>query len=223
MAFDSLIRSVVITPLGDGQSALLERLPSESEAGWDSMRDRYLLRNDAAGVDPHEAIDGFMARGTQVSGKTMWVVSRQPRCLAWGLFEVEVVSLGLLSARGLRVRYDAGANSTSGENVDVPGIGLVSRAEGQESQVTCDIEYIVTSGYAPGDGSFYTADVGTATDPPSGWKPTVKDSIWESIGDPTYHYPNGWVLMTSSLENLPGLDTVWLIRDRYQYIYAASP
>jgi hypothetical protein len=213
----------VITPLANGEYSLLERLPSEAESGWDSMRDRYALRVDSAGNDPDLAIAGFMARGTKITDKNMWVVSRQARCLTWGLFEVEVISLGLLSARGDRVRYDAGANSSSAENVDVPGVGVVPRAEGQESQVTCDIEYIVVSGAQPGDVGFYTATVGEAELPPAEWQPTVKASIWETISDFTYHYPNGWVLMSCSIENLPGLDTVWLIRDRYQYIYEVSP
>jgi hypothetical protein len=223
MAFLDRIESVVIGSLADGASSLLDRRPAEAESGWDSMRDRWLLRNDAAGTDPHTAIASFMARGTQISGKTMWVSSRTPRTLARGIFEVEVVSLGLLSTRGTRVRYDAGANSTQASNVTVPAVGFFPKVEAQESQVTCDIEYIVTSGPTPASASFYTKAVGTATDPPSPWKPAVKDSIWATMSDPTYHTPNGWVLMSSAAENLPGLSTVWLVRDRYQYIYAYSP
>lgn len=223
MAFDSLISNIVITGLADGGSVLLERLPAEAESGWDSLRDRYLLRNDSAGQDPHAAIGAFMARGTQISGKNMWVVARQGRCMAPGLFEVEVSSLGLLSDRGDRVRYDAGANSTSGQNIVVTGEGTFASVEAQESQVTCDIEYIVTSGLEPSHADFYTAAVGEAEDPPSPWKPTVKDSVWDYLTEFTYHYPSGWVLMSSSIENLPGKTTVWLVRDRYQYIYEISP
>lgn len=222
MPFQSPLQSINVTSLADGESELLDRVPSEAEAGWDSMRDTYLLRNDAAGTDPDVAIASFKVRGSQISGKTMWVVSRSARCVALGLFVVEVVSMGLLSARGDRVRYDAGANSQSGQNI-LAGGAVRANLETQESQVTCDIEYIVTSGLTPGNASFYTAEVGTAVDPPAEWEPTVKPSTWSFLTEYTYHHPNGWVLMSVSAENLPGLDTVWLLRDRYQYIYAISP
>jgi hypothetical protein len=223
MPFADPISSVVISGLANGASSLLDRAPAEAESGWDSMRDKYLYRNDAAGTDPHAAVAAFMVRGSQVSGKNMWVVSRAARCVALGIFVVEVVSMGLLSDRGDRVRYDAGANSQSGQNIAVTGEGTFANLAAQESQVTCDIEYIVTAGLTPDNAAFYTAAVGEAEDPPTDWKPTVKDSIWDYLAEFTYHYPNGWVLMGSSIENLPGLDTVWLIRDRYQYIYAVSP
>lgn len=222
MPFATPLESVIISPLASGESVLLDRAPAEAEAGWDSMRDTWLFRNDAAGVDPHAAIASFLVRGTQITGKNMWVVSRAARCVALGLFQVEVVSMGLLSDRGDRVRYDAGANSQSGSEILIGGT-VYANVQTQESQVTCDIEYIVTSGLEPGNASFYTAAVGTAEDPPAEWEPVVKPSTWDFLTEFTYHSPNGWVLMSSSVENLPGLDTVWLIRDRYQYFYAISP
>jgi hypothetical protein len=219
MAFLDRIESVVIGSIANGTSTLLDRRPAEAEAGWDSMRDRYLLRNDAAGSDPHAAIASFMARGTQISGKNMWVVGRTPRTLARGIFEVEVVSLGLLSPRGHKVRYDAGANAANGTDILVPGFGVQPNVAADESQVTCDIEYILIGSGA----STRTALVGTALAPPAPWLPTVKASIWATLSDYTMHYPFGWVLKSAALENLPGLDNVWLVRDRYQYVYQYSP
>lgn len=226
MAYADLIETINITSLADLDAELLDRVPSEADSGWDALRDSWLIRDDSADLDPHVALGNVafsgLARGVQVGSKTMWIQSRQAKCVARGLFKVEVVSLGLLSARGLKVRYSSGANIQSGENISVPGFGIAARASGRESQVTCDVEYVVTAGLQPGNASFYTAAVGTAVDPPMAYKPTVKASLWSSLTDFTYWYPNGWVLDSSEIENLPGLDTVWLVRDRYQYQYAYS-
>lgn len=225
MPFSSLIETVNITSLADGEAELLDRVPAEADTGWDSMRDTWLIRSDAAGLDPMAALGAFAAlnRGTQVSGFNMWIQSRSARCRARGIFVAEVVSQGLLSARGYKVRYDSGANQQSGENIAVPGEGIKSKLSTDESQVTADLEYIIIGGLAPGNPNFLTAKVGLALDPPSTWKPAVKASIWTSLVDPTFHYPYGWVLKSAQMENLPGLDTVWLARERYQYVYPFSP
>jgi len=219
MAIDTRISNIVISPLANLGSELLDRVPAEAETGWDSMRDIYLYRNAAAGRDVHVALASAFPRGTQIAGKNMWIVSRSGRCRAPGIFEVEIVSLGLLSPRGHKVRYDAGANAVSGTNIAVPGAGIQPRAASDESQVTCDIEYIMIGSTA----STRTVNVGTASNPPSPWQPTVKASIWSFLSDYTFNYPSGWVLKSSGLENLPGLSNVWLVRDRYQYVYQISP
>ncbi|MBB5351111.1 hypothetical protein HNR46_001345 [Haloferula luteola] len=225
MAWNDLVETINITSLADGEAVLLDRQSQEADTGWDSMRDQWLIRKDSAELDPEVALASFAAtlgRGIQVTGKTMWIQSRKGTCRARGLFLIEVVSMGLLSARGVRVRYDAGPNVQSADNVNVPGVGRVPHAVGRESQVTCDVEYVVVGGPSPGSSGFYTADVGSEATP-GAWTPAVKDSIWETIEDYTYYYPNGWVKDSAQVENLPGLSTVWLVRERYQYLYAASP
>ncbi len=223
--FSNFIESINITSLGDGEAELLDRVPTEAESGWDSMRDTWLLRKDSSGTDAMSALAAFAAlnRGTQVSGFNMWIQTRTARCRARGLFVAEVVSSGLLSDRGYRVRYDSGANEQSGENIAVPGVGVWPKVSTDEAQVTADLEYVIVAGLAPSNASFLTSRVGLAQDPPSPWKPTVKASIWSALVDPTLHYPNGWVMKSAQLENLPGLQTVWLARERYQYVYAYSP
>lgn len=230
MAFSDLIETVNITDLGDGDAVLLDRLPGEADTGWDSLRDTWLIRNDSAGTDAFASLNnafaaanfGSLARGQKVGTIDAWIQSRRPRCRARGLFEVEVNALGLLSPRGLKVRYGSGTNIQSGTNIVVTGEGLKARASMRESQVTAEVEYIVTAGLTPGNAGFYTAQVGAAQNPPTGWVPTIKDSIINWATEYTYWVPNGWILDACDVENLPGLNTVWLIRERYQYQYEAS-
>lgn len=223
MSFSDLIQTVNLTPLDDGDAELLDRVPQEADTGWDSMRDTWLLRKDAAETDPHTALASFasIARGAQVTGKNMWIQTRSARCVGPGLFVAEVVSNGLLSNRGYKVRYDSGANVQSGGPVEVAST-VYAKVSAREPQVTADVEYVVVAGLQPGNVAFYTAAVGTAKTPPAGWSPTVKASVWDYLTEFTYWYPNGWLLDGCQVENLPGLDTVWYIRERYQYQYAKS-
>lgn len=217
MAFSTPIESVVITPLANGAADLLDRVPQESESGWDTMRDTYLVRDDAAGYDPVAAVAARLQRGSVLPGMNMWIVSRSPRVKAKGLFLVEVVSMGLLSPRGYKVTYDAGSASQSGKDITINST-LYPKVQVVESAVTATLEYIFL-----GNSNSKTALVGTAAPPPGGWQPTVRASIWAAITDPTYHYPNGWIYDKTNLTNLPGQSFVWLVRDLYRYQYPFSP
>jgi hypothetical protein len=56
----------------------------------------------------------------------------------------------------------------------------------------------------------------------SQWKPVVPDTFWDFLTEYTYHAPNGWIFTGVGMENLPGLETTWLVRERYEYVYDKS-
>jgi hypothetical protein len=219
MSFSTRFESVIITDLVDGQLELLDRLPSEAESGWDSVRDRYLFRHAASGIDPNAALQASgLGRGVQLAGLNAWIVSRNARCRARGIFEIEATALGLLSARGYRVRYDAATATSTVSPLTSGPDGPQNRAQVEQGTVTADIEYIrLDTMVGPEDSGFPTELTGTSASPPAGWVPVVPDSPWTSIGSPVYHYPSGWVLSGVGMENLPGLDFIWLVRERYRY------
>jgi hypothetical protein len=219
MSFSTRFESVIITDLLDGQLELLDRLPTEAESGWDSVRDRYLFRHAASGIDPNAALQASgLGRGVQLAGLNAWIVSRNARCRARGIFEIEATGLGLLSERGYRVRYDAGtATSTVAPFID-PDDVTYPRGQVEQGSVTADLEYIrLDTMVGPEDSGFPTSLTGTPVDPPAGWKPAVPEDFWTWIESPVTHYPSGWVLSGVGMENLPGLDFIWLVRERYRY------
>lgn len=223
MSFNSPFESVIISDIADNSMELLDSVPSETESGWDSLRETWLIRDASAGLDPTAALAALFLRGSQVSGKNMWVVSRAPRLRARGLFEAEIVSMGLLSPRGHKVSYDSSASSQSAENITTPD-GLYAKVSTIEAAPTCSLEYIqINPLITPASPTFLTVKTGRSHEPPAEWKPTVPATIWGSLTDYTYHYPNGWIFDGVSAENLPGLSTVFLIRERYRYQYAVSP
>lgn len=235
MSFATAFTARVISPLANLSRELLDRVPSEAETGWDTMRDRWLIRIDAAANDPsalfsNSTFQGWFARGLQVSGRTMWTVSSAPRLRAPGLFEVESISMGLLSARGYKVTYDAAGAGQTAENItNVPnptppgGTGTYAKLATKEADVTATFEYVNVASVIPTHADFLTKDTGRAKDPPSGWAPTVPDTVWAFLTQYTYNYPNGWVFEGATMENLPGINTVFLVREKYRYIQLQTP
>lgn len=215
--YDGPIAGVVISSLANNAKELIDRVPQESESGWDTMRDSWLVRMDSAGIDPQLVVDAHFARGAQISGKNMWIVGSTGRCRGPGIFVIEVTSMGLLSTRGYKVRYGAASEMQQKDNVIVSGVNRPHLAT-RESAVTAELEYILF-----GSASSLTAVVGTTGGSLGSWAPTVRSSIWAGIDDPTYHYPNGWVFDAADMENLPGLTTVWLAKEHYAYQYPYSP
>lgn len=224
MSFSAPFSAKVISPIEDETYELLSRVPSETESGWESMRDTYLLRNDAAGVDPIAALSGIagLARQAQISGLNMWIVTRAAKCLAYGLFKVDVLSMGLVTSRGYKVTYDAAAASQSATDVTYESV-LHPKVSAREGGVTATFEYVAVASVAPTNADFLTKWTGRAKSLPSGWEPTVPASIWATIGDATWYYPNGWVFDSATMENLPGINTVFLIKEKYVHVQEYTP
>ena len=231
MSFSTPFASRVISTLADGAWDLLDRAPQETPSGWESMKDTYLLRNQAAGIDPNAALTPYAAfdRGAQIAGLNMWIVSRSAKVIAIGLFKVEVVSMGLLSARGYKVHYDAAAAGQSGQNVTVPnppptpGTTTYAKVATREGGVTASFEYIATASVVPTNADFLTKHTGRAKEPPTGWMPTVPDTVWDTLATFVFNYPNGWIFEAAAMENLPGIATVFLIKEKYVYQFDKTP
>ena len=221
MAFSDPFQALVISSIQDKQVIRTNRLPQETESGFDSMRETYVIRDDAAGRDPIQAVAERLKRGTKLTDLNMWIVNRTPRCIVPGFFSVEVVSMGLLSERGYKVRYDTASSSQTGKNIFSEG-EFRNTVAAREAQPTVDLEYVLVDAADSINPGFLTVQVGTKKSPPSQWVPAVKDSVWLTLTEYTWHYPNEWVFTGVQMENLPGRRDVYLVRERYEYQYKKS-
>lgn len=210
--------------LAEGTYEVLESVPTEAESGWDTLREVLLLRNSDAGYDESRAFEGFtgLARGAQVSGKNMWYVSRTAKLLAFGLFRCEVTSQGLITARGYKVTYDAAAASQSAKNVTVDSVLYASVAT-REGGVTATFEYVLVGSPVPTNADFLTKWTGRVKTLPSGWEPTVPATIWSYLTVFTLNYPNGWIFEGATMENIPGVATVYLVKEKYVHQMEKTP
>jgi hypothetical protein len=220
MAFNTFYRTHPIAILPEGAETsyaeILEDVPTLASDGWDSLKRRVLV------VDPtitsvQAAIDEHYPRSGQLPGLNMWVTDATGRQVSGGIFLLEIDARGIFSARGYKIATSAAVSVQSAQNIfDADNI-LRPKIEVAENQVTCDVSYI-SLGAAP-----RTNLTGRNATPPSA--PPTPATIWGWLVDPTYHYPNGWVLMASDGEGLPGvaLSTVCLVTDRYQFIHSISP
>jgi hypothetical protein len=209
--------------IGDGIEEevpeLLDETPELTNDGWDVLKQKWLVI-DRALFSPHDVASAYFPRGNQLSGLNMWITAASGRTHGRGTHVIETTACGILSARGYKISTSAAVATQSATNVITPpyppGV-LRPKAEIAENQVTCDVSYI-SLGAAP-----RTVLTGRNVTPPNA--PAVPASWWTWLSDPTYHDPNGWVLMASDGDGLPGVlhATVCLVVDRYQYIHPFSP
>jgi hypothetical protein len=201
-----------------GTPELLDETPELTNDGWDILKQKWLVI-DTAVASGHAAAAAHFPRGTQLAGLNMWITAATPRSYGRATYVIETTAAGILSARGYKISTSAAVATQSATNIltpPLPGV-LRPKIEVAENQVTCDVSYI-SLGIAPRTGL-----VGTNTSPPLA--PAVPPSVWTFLTDPTYHYPNQWVLMSSDGDGLPGVghSTVCLVVDRYQFIHEFSP
>ena len=233
MAFETNTAGILITDIADEDYEIIDSVPQESENGWDSLQLTLLHRSSTAANDPEALLSdplyaaaGDYERGANPFGD-MYVVKRTPKVVGPSIFQVEVDLRGILSDRGFKVTYDNASQQQSGQNILAPDpLGsptTYARVQVRESQVTAVLEYPLFDVEPDGFGfpTEFTATSDLAL--PFGWEPTVPASIWASLTDFTYHYPNGWIFDGASIENLAGLNNVFWVREKYIYQQPYTP
>lgn len=206
--------------LMDGQWHAGEETGSSAAFGWDSLSIPY-RKLSATPLTPELARADFLS-GTKLGTRNFWVQNiGMPVHRGGGLWEVTVNYKGLSHIVGvvtapqrLIVTTNASGNEQSVSPAIINGISL-DQVSIHQNSITATARYIVIAGDVG-----QSENVGTAQTPPN--PPASPPSFWLSIADPVYHYPNGWVLMSSDVEPLPGTG-VGIVTDNYQYIQEFTP
>jgi hypothetical protein len=212
--------------LSHGAPELLDEVPDMPGDGWDTLKRTYLIQDGSRPL-LSTALAHYFPRGTKDPDYSMWITDVTGRRYSQGVHVAQVTYRGIFTARGYKISTSAAVVTQSAEYVNTPGADITpgvpgpgvlrNKVEVAENQVTCDVSYI-SLGVGP-----RTHLTGRSVMPPS--IPTAPTSWWAWLADPTYHWPNGWVLMAADAEGLPGVahDVVCLITDRYQFIHELSP
>jgi hypothetical protein len=188
---------------------LISDQPQKATSGWDTTRLVYAANRPAsAGFQ----IASEWAIGRKLPGLNMFLVDVAPRPLGGGIWSAEVTGQGLLAARLPRVSGSAATIQRSLEDLNAFGT-IYPKAEVWESTPTLEVEVINAT--AP-----ETHLVGTEMRPTQAT--AVRRSIWSFIQEPTFHFPNGWVLADLRYERLLNKN-LWLKVYVWEYRYAFTP
>jgi hypothetical protein len=215
--------AIALTHLEPDSEEVLMYKPRPQLTGWDGA-DLELLVFYADGTTDEKVVLLDYAPGYKLStaiagtGVNMWIVDTDPvPTRAPGIWRVRCQCRGLIANTDpprYKITIGAHADGQSVENVLINGIRR-DRAEVDEHAPDMRVEW-VHIGTRP---SILT--VGDKATPPDA--PTVRDTFWDFLTDPVYHWPNEWKHSDRSIEQLiPDVDA-YLVRDLYEYVYEESP
>lgn len=211
---DRLNGAIIIgdTSLMNGSAFVpLEEFPRANEEGWDDLTITYLTRRESL---TSEALSAAFPLGTRLGTRSWWVAGSAPSCLAAGVWRAEVFFKGWAQLKPAKITIGGSAESQSGENIQTP-IGLRERVQTHENTPTMRITYPVLN-YTDAP----TQEVGRSRTPPEAI--AVADTVWNFLTNPTYHFPNGWVLMGSNVDKLVGANAA-IVSDDYKFIREFTP
>jgi hypothetical protein len=191
----------------------LEETPSLNSEGWDDLVISYATKR--ASLTAEELADEFPP-GTQLGSRKFWVTSATRKCPAHGIWIAEVHFKGWAADKPAKFSVGAAAeNQSNNRPTEIFGVGVFEKVSIHQNTPTLRASYLVED-YTTAP----TAEVGTARTPPLAID--TPPEAWTSLAEFVYHWPNGWVLMSSEPDLLPGC-TAALVTDTYKFIRAYTP
>lgn len=215
MAIQDRFGSIIIhdPSLRDDAWVAVDEIPQMASGGWDSLKITYYKLSETE-LKIEDAMLDFPT-GMKLENRKFWLTGLDgPTCVVDGMYRVEATFKGIAADKPVVVSYGASAEQQSAEDVAV-GFITYPKIVNHENAVTATARYVIEDlSQAPTDL------VGSSQTPVNA--PGVGDSFWISLADPVTHFPNGWVLMGSNSEPLPGT-TVAFITDSFQFIRYQTP
>lgn len=199
----------------------IEEQPEITAEGFDSLRINYAMRRASLTA---ENVAALFPIGSQLGGRKWWISRARPQQKAAGFWVVEVDFLGWAAAKPMKVKVGTSATQSSGKDVLAPtgvggGTATFAQLDSFENTPTIEVSYLYEGGVS-GSIAALSGRVSTNQTPPV--TVDVSASIWTSLAEFVWHWPQGWVLMGNTQDRLPGT-TVALVTDSYQYIRPKSP
>lgn len=202
---------------------ILDEKPVQTPTGWDELTQRLLGYFPTWAANPASLMinDSGYSQGDNPLGMSgsdildFFVTSLEINCIDGPFFEGTLSCKGRISNK-VKLRRFATEVTHTVDEVQI-GANLFGRTEVTDGAPGIEITQFVF-GSDPN-----TNLVGTAQTPSPA--PAIPSALWASIADPTYHYPNGWVLVSADTDELPGVSAsiAHLSIQRYEYRWAWTP
>ena len=131
-------------------------------------------------------------------------------------FDVEYV--GLIGTQPVKRTISSKSQSYTTGSIDVPGVGVVSQAQGQYINLSCQFNYVTV-----------TMPATDATPVPPGGAgslPAYPANPFTSITTPIYNYPSGWIREGLEVDMVNGTDratSIFLVKENWVYVYPIMP
>lgn len=205
--------SIIISTELSGSWVAYDEKPNVTSGGWDSLKRTY-YRTSSTPLEVEDIMAEFPT-GEKLGTRTFWLTDVEgPTCVVAGLYKIEANYKGFAAPKPVVTNYGAAVNEQTAQNVTIGGI-LYDNATIYENGNTASVRYVLEDYIdAPTD------EVGTPKVPPNAQN--VAPSRWLQLETFNYNSPNGWVLMSSSTDVIPGT-TVAFMTDDYQFIHAITP
>lgn len=219
MSFLTRQTSIIITAGADFSAipTAVEEIPEINDEGWDALTITYVVKKPTLTA---EELAKLFPIGTRLDNRFWWVIGCSPKLAAPGLWLITVKYKGWAIDKPIKVKVGGSADQQSAQNTQTPK-GYYAKIEVHEPGITVAVSYLVEDVDATTPESASKTDkVGTELTPPVTIK--VPPSGWTYLSTYIYHFPNGWVLMSSEQDRLVGT-TAALVTDNYKYIRDKSP
>lgn len=225
---DRILSTVIFNPvlftggitLPGGQNAVSDdEVVTLSEEGFDTMRKPYFMARPTLTA---EDLAVLFPQGAQLGSRKWWITSASPVRVGPGVWRADVDFKGWAAVKPAKIRVGAATDQQSGENIRAPQfVGdtageIFAKVATQESTPTISATFLVENVATTYD----TDKVGTAVTPPVSI--AVGDSVWDFLTEYVWNWPQGWVLMSSEQDRLPGT-SVAMVTNSFKYIRDKTP
>lgn len=220
MSFSDRTTSILLgsAVLGGGLVKVDEE-PSLTNEGWDTLVVTYAQRVATCSA---EALAALFPVGARLGSRDWWITEAKSAAASAGFYLYTVTFKGWAANKPAKITVGASADQSGGENIRAPRfvgdtVGAVyAKLQTHENMPTITVGYLVENVVA----ETQTGQVGKAKTPPVSIP--VPATVWTMLTEYVYHWPNGWVLMGSEQDRLPGTAAAY-VTDSYKYIREKTP
>lgn len=206
--------------LANDTPALVSEEAQVSNEGWDTLTQIYTTRR--AALTPETTL-GLFPLGSRLGSRNWWITGAVPTERAPGFWTISVTFKGWAATKPTKITVGSAADQQGGEAIRAPAsvgdtVGATyAKLQTHENMPTITASYLVEDI----SGSNNKSDkVGTAQTPPITL--AVAATVWTWLSIYTYHWPNGWVLLSHEQDRLPGA-TAAQVTDTYKYVREKTP
>jgi len=194
---------------------------SRSENGFDKMSGKYLGRtNTPAAFADLKFPAASTASALGVAYSKMFCAEVSYNNVGKDLYTFNVEYMGLIGTQAVKRTVSSKSQSYTTGSVNIPGVGVVPKAQGQYINLSCEYNYVTAT----------MPDTALASPVPPGGAGTLPAQPANPFiplpTTPIYNYPSGWIREGIDVDMINGTsrtDSIFLIKESWVYVYPYMP